>query len=281
MTEYIYYVNGSFVPASTAAIGLNDLGLVRGYGVFEVLRTYGVTPFHLHEHLERLQRSASQIDWVLPWSTAELEMIVFDTLARNDPTNVAIRIIVTGGASASFLMPDSTPSLMVLLTAVKPFPEEIYATGARLLTVDLPHFMPTVKSINYITAIMGQQRAKRVGAIEALYCGADGVLTECTTSNLFVFQGDRLCTPGADVLPGITRAAVLEIASDLFEIELRPLHYAELATASEVFITSTTKEIMPIVRVDDITIGDGRVGSRTQRLHSLFRASVEQLCVPA
>ena len=122
MTEYIYYVNGSFVAASVATIGVNDLGLVRGYGVFEVLRTYGDTPFHLRDHLLRLQRSASQIDFALPWSSAELEQIVFDTLARNDATDVSIRIIVTGGASASFLMPDSAPSLMVMLAAVKPYP---------------------------------------------------------------------------------------------------------------------------------------------------------------
>ena len=152
--------------------------------------------------------------------------------------------------------------------------------GASLITVDLPRFMPTVKSTNYISAIMGQQRARRAGAIEALYCSADGTLTECTTSNLFVFHGDRLCTPETDILPGITRAVALELAGDLFEIELRPLQYTELATASEGFITSTTKEIMPIVRVDGIMIGDGRVGHRAQRLRNLFRASVAHQRVP-
>jgi len=281
MTATIYYINGEFVPAVAATVGVNDLGLVRGYGVFEVLRTYGITPFRLPEHLARLQRSASQIDLTLPWSSAELTQIVYATLAYNDPTDVTIRIIVTGGTSAGFLMPDSAPSLLVMLAPVKPYPEHDFAEGARLITIDLARFMPTVKSINYISAIMGQQRARRAGAIEALYCTAAGAITECTTSNFFVFHGDRLCTPDVDILLGITRAVALEIASDLFEVEIRPLHYAELATADEAFITSTTKEIMPIIGVDDIVIGDGRVGARTQRLRRLFRAYVDRLCVLA
>lgn len=280
MTDYIYYVNGEFVPAIAATIGVNDLGLVRGYGVFEVLRTYGITPFRLREHLARLQRSASQIDLALPWSSADLEQIVYATLAHNDPTDVTIRIIVTGGASAGFLMPDSAPSLLVMLAPVKLYPDHYFVEGAHLIRIDSARFMPTVKSINYITAIMGQQRARRAGAIEALYCTAAGTISECTTSNFFVFHGDRLCTPDVDILPGITRAVALEMASDLFEIELRPLQYTELTTADEAFITSTTKEIMPVIGVDDTVIGDGRVGARTQRLRSLFRAYVDRLSVP-
>ena len=105
MSEFVYYVNGIFTPASQAAVALNDLGLVRGYGVFDVLRTYGRAPFCLREHLERLQRSAAQIDLPLPWSLAELTAIVHATLARNEAVDVTVRIVVTGGASPGFLLP--------------------------------------------------------------------------------------------------------------------------------------------------------------------------------
>jgi len=278
--DYLYYVNGNFVPASQASLRLDDLGLVRGYGVFEVLRTYGVRPFGLRAHLERMQRSAAQIELDLPWSLAEIESIVEATLARNDPTDVTVRIIVTGGASSSFLIPEDRPSLLVMPAAVKPYPEQFYREGVTLITYDSPRFMPTVKSLNYITAIMGQRRARAASAIEALHCDAHGVISECTTSNFFIFRGDQLITPALDVLPGITRAAALALAEDLYEIHERPIHRSELALADEAFITSTTKEIMPIVRIDEQVIADGLVGARTQRLLQLFRSAVLQEPIP-
>ncbi|MFZ4849175.1 MAG: aminotransferase class IV [Caldilinea sp.] len=272
----IYYVNGRFLPAAQAALGVDDLGLVRGYGVFEVLRTYGVRPFGLRAHLERLQRSAAQIELALPGSLEEIGQIVEATLAQNDGCDVTARVIVTGGSSGTFLMPEDRPSLLVMVEPVRPFPESLYQTGASLITVDLPRFMPTVKSLNYVTAIRGQRRAKQAGAVEALYCDPQGWLSECTTSNLFLVRGDQLITPTGEVLPGITRAAVLELAADLLEVVERPVHCSELAQADELFITSTTKEILPIVRVDDQTIAAGRVGGRTQQLSELFCQAVRQ-----
>lgn len=276
MTDYLYYVNGAFTPASQAAIGLNDLGLVRGYGVFEVLRTYGECPFGLRAHLDRLAYSAAQIELALPAPLPEIEAIVMETLARNAARDVTIRIIVTGGASSSFLMPEDHPTLLVMLAPVKPYAAQMYADGAALITVDAARFMPTVKSLNYIPAIIGQRKARAAGAIEALYCDAAGVITECTTSNFFIFKGDQLITPAQDVLPGVTRAAALEVAGDLFAIVTRPIQRDELAEADEAFITSTTKEIMPIVRVDAQSIGAGRPGARTQRLRQSFQAYVAQ-----
>ena len=275
--DFLYYVNGAFVPATEAAIGLSDLGLVRGYGVFEVLRTYGVHPFGLRAHLERLAYSAEQIELALPCSLAALDATVHATLARNlSPTDVTIRIVVTGGASSSFLLPEDRPSLLVMVAPVKPYAESLYQDGATLITVDAARFMPTVKSLNYIGAIMGQRKARAAGAIEALYCDAAGAITECTTSNFFIFQGDQLITPVRDVLLGITRAAALEVAGDLFEIVERPIQREELASADEAFITSTTKEIMPIVAIDGVQIGGGRPGPRTQRLRQHFQAYVSQ-----
>jgi len=276
MTDFLYYINGDFTPASQAAIGLNDLGLVRGYGVFEVLRTYGERPFGLRAHLDRLAYSAAQIELALPAPLPAIEAIVMETLARNAARDVTIRIIVTGGASSSFLMPEDRPTLLVMVAPVKPYAAQMYADGAALITVDAARFMPTVKSLNYIPAILGQRRARAAGAIEALYCDAAGVITECTTSNFFIFKGDQLITPAQDVLPGVTRAATLEVAGDIFEIVTRPILRGELAEADEAFITSTTKEIMPIVRIDEQPIGAGRPGARTQRLRQSFQAYVTQ-----
>jgi len=274
-TEFVYYVNGEYVPASSAALGLNDLGIVRGYGVFDVLRTYGPAPFALREHLERLQRSAQSIELPLPWSLAALEETVHATLARNGhPQDVTVRLVVTGGASANFLTPEDQPSLAVLLAPVRAYSPELYDAGARLVTVDHARFMPEVKSLNYISGILGQKRARAAGAVEALYRTLEGTVTECTTSNFFVFRGDQLITPAAEVLLGVTRNVVLEIAGDMFDVVLAPLRYDELGAYDEAFITSTTKEIMPIVAVDDISIGAGQPGMRTQHLRDAFRQYV-------
>ncbi len=168
--DFVYYVNGEFVPAATASIALNDLGIVRGYGVFDVLRTYGPAPFALRQHLERLKQSAARIEAPLPWSLAELTAIVHATLARNGhPHDVSVRLVLTGGVSSNFLMPEDKPSMAVILAPVRPYPPEVYATGGRLITVDFARFMPDVKSLNYITGVMGQKRARAAGAVEALY----------------------------------------------------------------------------------------------------------------
>ena len=274
MNDFLYYVNGAFVPANQAALALNDLGLVRGYGIFEVLRTYGDRPFGLRAHLDRLAYSAEQIELALPWSLDDLAAIVMETLARNAANDVTVRIVVTGGPSSNFLMPEEHPTLLVMLAPVRPYAEHFYRDGAALITLDAARFMPTVKSLNYIPAILGQRKARAAGAVEALYCDAGGAITECTTSNFFLFQGDQLITPVQEVLPGITRAAALEVAGDLFEIVERPIRRDELAHADEAFITSTTKEIMPIVRIDAQSIGDGRPGIRTLRLLQHFHEYV-------
>lgn len=280
MADFFYYVNGAYLPANEATVAAGDLGLVRGYGVFDVLRTYNRTPFALRRHLERLERSAQQINLPLPASIEGLEQIVQETLAHNagvqPESDVTIRLIVTGGASAGFLLPDGPSSLLILLAPVRPAPAQHYTVGAKLITADIPRFMPSVKSINYIGAILGQQRARAAGAVEALYCTAGGVLSECTTANFFVVKDGQLITTDQDILAGITRNITLELADDIMPVTLRPLHLAELHGVDEAFITSTTKEIMPVVRVDDIPIGSGQPGPYTQRLAALFRAYSHQ-----
>jgi len=273
--DLIYYVNGQYVDADQAALGLNDLGIVRGYGVFDLLRSYDGKLFKLHEHVLRLQRSATSIGLDLPWSTAELEAIARATYAHNALANATIRIIVTGGAADDFMTPQQRPTLVVMVNPIGPAAPEQQACGVKVITTRIERMMPTVKSLNYITAIMAMQAAKRVGAVEAIYRTGDDRITEGTRANFFIVRGNRVITPQADVLGGITRDVVLEIAGDDFEVVEAPLFYADLATCDEAFLTSSTKEILPVTQVDDITIGQGRPGPRTGKLIELFRAYVK------
>ena len=170
MANFIYYVNGQFLPADQASLGLNDLGVVRGYGVFDLLRTYGPVPFRLGDHLDRLAQSAEQIELGLPCPLAEIEQVVHATLARNEhPHDITIRIVVTGGPSASFLMPEDNPTLLVMPAPINLSNPALYQTGATLISAQVERWMPTVKSLNYATAVVALRKARRAGAVEALY----------------------------------------------------------------------------------------------------------------
>jgi branched-chain amino acid aminotransferase len=278
MAQPLYYVNGEFVPADQARLPVNDLSIVRGYGVFDYTRSYGGKPFKLYEHLLRLQRSAAAIDLKLPWSIEELTAIVQETFDRNGYPDAGIRIVVTGGPSSDFMTPQGNPSLLVMITPITVSPAATQAVGVKITTVQMDRVLPTVKSINYLGAVMAVEAAKAQGAVEAIYRTRDGQLTEGTRANLFVFKGNQLITAQTDVLAGITRAVVLEIASDDFEVIQGPVYYNDILndTVDEVFITSSTKEVIPVIQVDDKIIGNGKPGPKTQKLVALFRSYVEQ-----
>lgn len=273
----IFYVNGAYVPDSEAKISVRDLSVLRGYGAFDYLRTYGAQPFRLDKNLARLRRSCEILELEYPWSDEELSEIVLETLKRNielgDSEEYSIRLVVTGGVSSSNITPDSEPTLIVLVQPFTPMFTEYYENGAKIISVDLSRIYPDAKSTLYTPAILGQRRAKEQGAIEALYKDGEGNILEATTSNLFVMFGNTLVTPPTadNILPGITRMTTLEIAEEYFTVEVRPLAYEELLSADEVFITSANKEVMPIVQVDDTIIADGKVGEGTQQLRALFR----------
>ncbi|HEY9651150.1 MAG TPA: aminotransferase class IV [Coleofasciculaceae cyanobacterium] len=270
MTQSICYLNGKYVPFDQACLPLNDLGIVRGYGVFDFLRTYNGIPFKLQEHIQRLQKSAQLIGLSLPWSTEELEAIAQNTLGRNTFPESNIRIVVTGGSSTDFITPLGQPSLMVIITPVSEYPRGYYEQGVKAITVQIDRFFPTAKTLNYISAIDALQQAKQTHAVEALYVNQQSHVMEGTTTNLFVFRGSQLITPKENILNGITRAVVLELATNKFDVLEQPIYHSELSSCDEAFITSSTKEIMPIVQIDDLQISDGKPGKNTQLLMDLF-----------
>jgi branched-chain amino acid aminotransferase len=270
----IFYIDGDFMPADESTISVTDLAVLRGYGVFDFLRTYGGKPFHLDEHLQRLRRSATLIDLEVPWSHEELKAIVAETLSRNDHAESNVRIVITGGASDDFITPKDQPRLLVLVTPAMRSPEHYYIEGAKVITFETERYLPGAKTLNYIPAIRAMKRARAVGAIEAIYVNRLGNALEGTTTNLFAFFGETLVTPGDGILWGITRGTVLELAKSAYPIEMRDLPLAELLTADEVFITSSNKQIMPIVQIDDHRIGRGLPGAHTGRLMEMFNAFV-------
>lgn len=272
----IYYIDGEFVPADQACIPVNDLAVLRGYGVFDFLRTYDGRPFHLDKHIHRLEASARRIRLDLPWTGQQIADVVVHTLEKNDHKESGIRIVVTGGASPDFLTPQGKPRLLVLVTALAEPPEEWYEKGVRIITYRTDRFITDAKSINYLPATLALKQARSSGAVEAVYMDRHGNVQEGTTSNIFAFIGDALVTPGKGILSGITRQVALEVARPLFSIQIRDLKKDELVHADEVFFTGTSKGIVPVVGVDGAVIGSGVPGLRTRKMMAAFRTQTER-----
>lgn len=268
----IHYVNGRFVHETDARISVNDLSVIRGYGVFDFLRTYNGVPFHLRKHLNRLRNSGRLIGLNLPCPLEEIEALVLQGVTKSHHKEKNIRIVVTGGLSDNDITPGNAPQLLLMISATTPLPLSYYEHGVKLITSHVDRFMPGAKTINYIPAILCQQEARDQGAIEAIYVDRDGFLQEGTTSNLFVVRNGRLITPPCDrVLPGITRQVVLELAKGSVETVERPVHTDEIRLLDEVFITSSVKEVIPITTIDSVMMGNGFIGPVTQKVMELFR----------
>jgi len=273
----VYYVDGKFVPDSEAVFPINDLGLLRGYGCFDFMRTYNGKVIFIQEHVQRLFRSATQIGIGLPVSEAELARLVEDTLQRNPPVESSVRILVTGGSSPDFITPQGRPRMAIMVSPLAQYPQSWYQEGAKIVTVLYTRAIPGTKSIDYIRAILVLAEARQKGAIEAVYIDPGNQVREGTTSNIFAFIGDRLVTPGTGILNGITRQKVLGLAEDRYPVDIRDIHRDELVQADEVFITSSNRLIVPIVRVDDEIIGAGRPGARTRSVMQTFADFTDRL----
>lgn len=264
----IYYVDGAFVPADQAVVPVDDLAIIRGVGVFDLLRTYNGRPYFLKEHVARLLNSAREINLEAPWTHSAICDVVRQTLARNDMEEANIRIIITGGSSSDFMTPDGPPRLIVLVTPLPKLPGWWASRGVKVITMKARRNIPGAKSLDYLPAAMALQKARKQKAIEVIYLDDSDNALEGATSNLFAFIGETLVTPGRDILSGITRKCVLEVARDLFTIDIRDLPRSELIEADEVFITGTNKGMVPVIQIDDVVIGSGGPGERTRRLMS-------------
>lgn len=274
--EQTYYVDGRFVAASEAVIPVDDLAIMRGFGVFDLLRTLNGQPLFLKEHIRRLEDSARRIGIQLPWSGRELIDVVLDTLHRNCFEESNIRIVVTGGSSPDFITPQGKPRLLVLVTRAPVLPEEWYTDGVKIMTFFSERSIPGAKSIDYVAATIALKQAREQGAIEAVYVDHKGHVLEGTTSNIFAVVDGKLITPGTGILSGITRKAVLDLAAKKLPVEIRDLELDELTSADEVFITGTNKMIVPVVQVDRSSIGDGRPGQNTRALTRALGKQIDE-----
>jgi branched-chain amino acid aminotransferase len=275
-------IDGRLVPPEQALVSVFDRGFLYGDSVFESLRTYGGVPFALDEHLARLERSAARVLIALPVSTASLQGEILSALASHGSAESYVRLTLTRGTGRALgLDPElaSEPLRVVLVSTLSPPPPELYERGVAAITfrAERPSDAPAVadaKIGNYLLAVLAMQAARAQGAGEALLEDANGHILEGSTSNLFaVFAGTLLTPPEtAAILPGITRAHTLRIAAELgIPVELRTPRKSELLEADEVFISSSMRELVPVVSIDGQRVGPGLPGPITRELLRRFR----------
>jgi branched-chain amino acid aminotransferase len=281
------YVNGRITDAASAAVPVFDHGFLYGEGVYETLRTYGRQPFLFERHMRRLRRSASLMALDVPFSDADLRDKVARTMAAHRGLDEAyIRILLTRGVGELTYNPAATPTPS-LIVIVKPFPgqpERTFTEGIRLSLVSIRRnhpaaLNPMIKSNNLLNNALAMQEALGRGADEALMLNQDGEIVECSQSNFFLVRGGAVLTPplAAGLLPGITREFVIELAGEIgVPAREETLTPQDLASADESFITGTTREVTPVVAVDDTRIGRGRPGAITNRLLETFRTKVHE-----
>jgi branched-chain amino acid aminotransferase len=270
-----WYIDGQWVHPQDAVIPVNDVAVLRGYSAFEALRTYDRRPFHMEEHLTRLYHSADLITLEIPFPRKFVADMVRAIIERNSYKHASVRILVTGGVSDDGIYPSGKATLAVLITELGERDIQLFERGIKLITTRLQRNIPEAKTSSYATAIHALKEAAQRGATDALYVDGQDQVLEGTRSNFFIFLGDTLVTPGTGVLKGVTRNLVLSLAESHFKIEERPISLSELAHADEAFVTSSSKEITPVIQVDDQVIGNGEVGSRTYKLEQLFILMIE------
>lgn len=289
-------VNGTISDGATAAISVFDHGFLYGEGVYETLRTYHGEPFLFASHMQRLRASAARIQLGVPLTDDEFLNRSLDTMAaaglgRTRSGAVAeayVRILYTRGIGELTYDPAATPTPSVVIIA-KPLPvpsDDQFRDGVKVCMVEgiirnhPQSVSPLIKSNNLLNNALGMQQALRKGGVEGVFRNYKGELTECSQSNLFIVTDGVVRTPPleAGLLAGITRGFVLEIANAIgVAAEETTLRDEDLFSADEAFFTSTTKELMPIVQVDDRTIGAGRPGPVTQKLLTEFRRRADEM----
>jgi D-alanine transaminase len=256
-------------------VPLEDRGFMFADGVYEVMRAYSGHIYALDDHLARLERSAAGIQLPLPVPTSEVARIARDLLAKTGLLDAEFYVQVTrGNARRNHLFPADTPGRMVLWARLpKPVDAALKERGCRAITLPDERWSNCdLKTIALLPNVLAKQRAQEAGAFEALLL-RDGLLTEGSASNVFLVRGGELITPIADrrILPGITRAHVLRLARARgTAVSVRDVRVTELATAHEIFITSTSLELLPVVMVDGVAVGQGSPGPLTRDLAAEF-----------
>ncbi|HBI16609.1 MAG: hypothetical protein UR60_C0001G0009 [Candidatus Moranbacteria bacterium GW2011_GWF2_34_56] len=271
MNNYCYW-NGEFAKVDEIKISPYDLGFMRGYGIFDAMRTKNKKLFCFDEHWDKFEKSATELDLKIGISKEEYKNAVSVLLEKNNLKEAAVKTILTGGESENGFYKSDDVTFLILVDDLEKlsFSNDIYENGWKLISLEFKRYLPEIKTLNYLFPIKNQKEKVNNNAQEIVY-KKDGNILECSTSNLFIVREGKIITPLNNVFLGTIRNLVIKLAKDNdFEIEERDVSVEEFFSAQEVFITATYKKIIPIVNVDGVLIGEGKVGDKTKKLMNLL-----------
>jgi len=282
------YVNGTITRAEDAVIPVYDHGFLYGEGVYETLRTYNLVPFLFERHARRLRESAGYLELDVPFTDDQLLKWIYDTMtAAGDIGDAYVRVLLTRGVGELTydLKATPVPSLVIIAKPLDEPSARTFTDGIRVALVPILRnhpgsVNPIIKSNNLLNNALAMQEANRRGAEEGLMCNYRGELSECSQSNFFMIRDGVALTPKsqAGLLEGITRSFLFDVGRDIgVEVRDETLFPKDLESADEAFITSTTRELSPVTRIDDGPVGSGKPGPLTMRLLEGYRKRAREL----
>src|SRR5437660_11986295 len=284
------YVDGKFYAEGEAKVSVFDHGLLYGDGIFEGIRFYNGRVFRLEEHLARLWDSARSICLEIPMTMREMTEAVLETIRQNHLRDGYIRLLVTRGIGNLGLNPTQCkcPSVIIIAATIALYHPDVYRKGLAIVTCATRRsnpaaLNPAVKSLNYLNNVMARIEANLAGADEALMLNDAGNVAECTADNVFIVKHGQIFTPpvASGALRGITRSVVFEIAAELgVKVRETDITRHDVFVADECFLTGTAAEIVPVVKADGRSIGNGKPGPVTARIIARFRQVTRETGTP-
>ena len=278
------YLNGKMVNPEDAKISIFDRGFLYGDSVYETLRVYQGTPFAFNAHIERLFASGQRVGFTLPWTQEHVRSVVLDTLDAAGFQEAYLRIIATRGSGTLGLDPTLAidPQLIVMALPLPTLPEDLYRRGRSAYLVTVPRNLkdaidPQAKTGNYMNSVLALREARSQGADEAIMLDHEGRIAEASSANVFAYIGGEWLTPplSVGILSGITRKTLLELSRkhgiEARECELWP---GDLKRATEIFLCSSVRELVPVVELNGEAVGDGSVGNAYKQLLEWYRREV-------
>ena len=268
--DYTHFLNGKLVSSDRLLISPMDLGYTRGYSVFEFMMTSKERPFMLERHIERLFQSCESISLQLPWSKEQIGQWALQTYNANEHIvgEKVMRLTISGGPTWT-LSPAKIPTIVIVVESRIKRPAEDYNNGVHVVLSEFQRYVPEAKTSNYIEAV--RKFASLPSDIDEVIYHSEGMVLEGTRCNVFAVINGVITTPQSKVLSGITRGIILNDLKLPFSTIEKDFSVEELLNASEIFITATSKNIMPVTKINGSPVGKGLVGPITKEVMSTFQ----------
>jgi D-alanine transaminase len=273
----IAYVNGAYLPHRHASVHIEDRGYQFADGAYEVVNTYRGRLIDELRHLERLERSLSELSIAPPMAPQAMRLVMREVVRRNRMTTGLLYLQVTRGVAPRLhKFPQSVkPALVMTARSIPEFPKEMLDDGVKVLTIpDIRWARCDIKSVALLPNILGKQAAAEAGAYEAWMVDGDEYITEGSSSNAWIVTADNILVTrptGPRILAGITRRAIISLAEEMgYTIEQRPFTVSEASLAKEAFMSNSSHFVTPVTQIDDAVIANGKPGSLTLALHGRY-----------